>query len=604
MGSSGARLVRRPGRTRLALLLTLPLIGAVARSTVDAADDDVRFERRRPGSGTETAPKEPATDSASPTEAPEPLAPAASYLPAPPFVPIPDRWRIVEELGVESRWWDPYNRNPAKADRPFAPGEWFVNVGFVSDTVYEARRLPVGRGSQGTGGAGDLDPFGDGDQMLVNQNFVAEVALIKGDTTFRPPDWELRAVGVGNVNYLDVQEVGVVSVNPEAGTTRTDGHFGFQELFVDKHLRNVSAAYDFDSLRVGIQDFLTDVRGFLYEDGQPGLRLFGTRASNRLQYNLAWFRRLEKNTNSGLNTVFEVRADDIIAANLFYQDFLVRGFTASTVAVYNRNREGDRAPHYNDNGFIERPASVGDERPHNYDVGYLGAGGDGHVGRFNVTTNAFLAVGRDDHNPIAQRAVDIRAYLLAMEGSVDFDWYRLKLYGYHASGDDDPFDSTAGGFDAIFENPNFAGAETSLWQRQAIPLVAGGGVVLSARNALLPALRSSKEEGQSSFVNPGLYLFGVGGDFDLLPELRLTFHGSRLDFAHTEVLRTLREQRSVDREIGYDLSAAVLWRPLFAENVILRASGAVLVPGDGFNDLYDDRYDLLYSTLVSLLLTY
>ncbi len=594
MGSSteGASRARHCVFTSAALVSMLLLVGGLARESL-AQQEGLRLERRRPGSPAETAP---------PAEQ-EP-APPVSYLPSPPFVPIPDRWRIVEDLGMEGHWWDPYNQNTLKGDRPFAPGDWFVNVGFVSDTVYEARRLPVGRGSQATGGAGDLDPFGDGDQMLVNQNFVVEASLIKGDTTFRPPDWELRAVGVGNVNYLDVQEVGIVNVNPEAGTRRTDGHFGFQELFVDKHLRNVSEAYDFDSARVGIQDFTTDFRGFLYEDGQPGVRLFGTRQRNRLQYNLAWFRRLEKNTNSGLNTVFEVRADDIFAANLFYQDFPVPGFTAEALAVYNRNREGDRAPHYNDNGFIERPAAVGDERPHNYDVGYLGIGGDGHVGRFNLTTNGFVAVGRDDHNAIAQRAVDILAYLVAAEGSMDFDWYRLKVYGYHASGDDDPFDSTAGGFDAIFENPNFAGAETSLWQRQAIPLVAGGGVALSARNALLPALRSSKEEGQSNFVNPGLYLFGVGGEIDLLPELRLTLHTSRLDFAHTEVLRTLRAQRSVANEIGYDLSAAILWRPLFIENVIVRASGAVLVPGKGFNDLYDDRYDLLYSTLLNLVLIY
>ena len=35
---------------------------------------------------------------------------------------------------------------------------------------------------------------------------------------------------------------------------------------------------------------------------QPlGVRLFGTRDNNQWQYNLAWFRRIEKDTNSGLN---------------------------------------------------------------------------------------------------------------------------------------------------------------------------------------------------------------------------------------------------------------------------------------------------------------
>jgi hypothetical protein len=58
----------------------------------------------------------------------------------------------------------------------------------------------------------------------------------------------------------------------------------------------------------------------------------------------------------------------------------VLGFTSQALVVYNRNREGDAHPHFNDNGFIERPASIGDERPHDYDVVYLGGGGDGHIG--------------------------------------------------------------------------------------------------------------------------------------------------------------------------------------------------------------------------------
>jgi hypothetical protein len=31
---------------------------------------------------------------------------------------MPDRWRIVDTLGYEERWWDPYNRNVLKADKP------------------------------------------------------------------------------------------------------------------------------------------------------------------------------------------------------------------------------------------------------------------------------------------------------------------------------------------------------------------------------------------------------------------------------------------------------------------------------------------------------
>jgi hypothetical protein len=49
-----------------------------------------------------------------------------------------------------------------------------------------------------------------------------------------------------------------------------------------------------------------------------------------------------------------------------------------------------------------------------------------------------------------------------------------------------------------------------------VPLVGGGRVALSGRNGVLPALRSSKEQGQSNFTNPGMWLAGVGADFDVI----------------------------------------------------------------------------------------
>ena len=45
---------------------------------------------------------------------------------------LPDRWRIVEALGYENNWWDPYHRNTIKGDVP-VHGEWFFNLGVISD---------------------------------------------------------------------------------------------------------------------------------------------------------------------------------------------------------------------------------------------------------------------------------------------------------------------------------------------------------------------------------------------------------------------------------------------------------------------------------------
>ena len=43
-----------------------------------------------------------------------------------------------------------------------------------------------------------------------------------------------------------------------------------------------------------------------------------------------------------------------------------------------------------------RPAVQGDGRGHDYTVAYLGYSGDGHLGAWNLTATAYLALGRDD----------------------------------------------------------------------------------------------------------------------------------------------------------------------------------------------------------------
>jgi hypothetical protein len=177
----------------------------------------------------------------------------------------------------------------------------------------------------------------------------------------------------------------------------------------------------------------------------------------------------------------------------------------------------------------------------------------------------------------------------------------------YASGDDDPFDNTEGGFDAIFENPVFAGADTSYWIRQSIPFAGGGRAVsINGRNGILNSLRSSKEQGQSNFNNPGTILIGAGADFDITPVLRLSANANHLSFANTAVLQALRNEGSIPKSIGFDLSVAAIYRPKFTQNLVFRASAAVLQPGAGFRDLFasSDRDKRYVSVLFNAILSY
>ena len=517
-------------------------------------------------------------------------------------VPIPDRWRLIDSLGlVDDNFWDPYNHNTYKADKPIHD-DWFLNLAAISDTVLELRDIPTPVGPQTSEGSGSLDVIGSGDQSIFVENLILSAVYYKGDTVFRPPDYEYRFTGVVNYNRVEVDEVRALKIDPDDGTTRTDSHFGVQDLYVDIHLRNVSERYDFDSIRFGVQPITADFRGFLFIDNQFGVRLFGTRDNNIYQYNLGWFRRIEKDTNSGLNDISEgLREDDVFIANLYRQDYPVLGFNSQVVLLHNRNNE-DEEFHYDTNGFLVRPASLGFEQLRKYDVTYFGYNGDGHFGRHNVSVSTYFAAGTEDTSVFSDVESDIAAYFAAIEYSRDYDWMRAKLSFLYGSGDDDPFDDVSGGFDAVFENPLFAGADTSYWIRQPVGNIGGGGVTLSGRNGVLNSLRSSKEQGQANFTNPGIQLLGFGMDFDLLPEWRMSFNLNHLSFADTEVLEVSRNQGGIDKEIGWDVSVASIYRPFMTQNAILRVSAAWLLPGDGYEQMFGD--DTQYTLLANLVLAY
>ena len=576
-----------------------------------AVDNEIIEGRRRPDY-TEPLPEEVTQTNVGAVRAPPPEAFPVDQ------VPVPDRWRLIESLGVvKERWWDPYNQNTYKGDRPINPDkvpwlpitgdDWFFIVNAVSDTVFEPRTFPIPVGVQTTERPDSIDVFGKDASYVLSQTFIVGAALLKGSTAYKPPDVEYRVTLAGNINYVDVPERRVLFVEPSKPSHRFDHFVGVQEAFFDYHFRNVSDRYDFDSVRIGIQPFQADFRGFLFNDNQLGIRFFGTRDNNRFQYNFGGFWRLEKDTNSGLNAVLQTPRDDyVFYVNAYRQDFLIPALTSQLTFVWNANREAQDVQ-IDDNGFPVRPALLGSLRGRDYDVFYLGYNADGRIGRINLTGSAYYAFGEDRNSFFTDERADISAYFAALEASYDRDWMRFRLSAAYASGDSDPYDDVETGYDAIFENPVFAGADTSYWIRQTIPFAGGGRAIsVNGRNGILNSLRSSKEQGQSNFNNPGLMLVGAGADFDITPEFRLSANANHLWFENSATLQALRNEGSIPKAIGWDLSAAAIWRPKATQNIVFRLSGAALVSGSGFEDLFTalDNPGTYYSVLANVVLTY
>ncbi|MBI3665831.1 MAG: carboxypeptidase regulatory-like domain-containing protein [Acidobacteria bacterium] len=514
------------------------------------------------------------------------------------FARVPDRWtyqwpiyRRYSESGeypwTVGHWYDPFSRHKLKGDYPLF-GRTFLNITGTSDTFVDGRRLPT-PSNVGAERPGSKEFFGRSGQFFTSENLSFSFDLFHGDTSFRPIDWRFRVTPEVNINYFNVKERGIVNADVRKGTTRTDAHLGLQEAFFEVKLHDLSHDYDFVSARAGIQPFTSDFRGFIFSDQEPGFRLFGNLRSNRYQYNAAYFSMLEKDTNSGLNTL-QSRNQQVFIANLYRQDFIKLGYTIQASFHYDKD---DPSFQLDNNNFLVRPAPIGNVREHSIRAYYLGVAGDGHIGRINVSHAFYQVLGHDKFNLIAGRRVDINARMAALELSRDKDWMRFKASFFWASGDSNPRDGHAHGFDAIFDNPNFAGGFFSFWGREGIRLTSTG-VGLDGLNSLLPSLRSSKTQGQANFVNPGLYLYNAGADLDLTPKMRVSLNENLVRFHHTAPLELLLFQKPVHAGIGSDSSIGASYRPTLSDNIIFTGGVSVFSPFRGFREIYTGQ------TLVSL----
>jgi hypothetical protein len=293
---------------------------------------------------------------------------------------------------------------------------------------------------------------------------------------------------------------------------------------------------------------------------------------------------LEKDTNSELNTR-DFRDQTVFVANLFRQDTKWKGYTTQFSFHFNNDRP---SRHFDENDFLVRPALVGDVAQHGVKAAYFGWAGEGHIGRYNITHALYQAIGHDSRNPIAGRKTDINAQMAAAEVSLDRDWIRFKGSIFWSSGDANPFDDKARGFDAIIDLPDFVGGKFSFWNSQGIRLTQTG-VALVNPESVIPSLRSNKLEGQANFVNPGVFIYNAGLEAELTPKLRGIFNLNYLHFHHTETLEGLLFQPGIRKSIGFDYGAGVLYRPFLSENTIVTGGFSSLIPGTGFKDIYSSN---------------
>jgi len=552
-------------RVALTLLLAWISLAATMQSIAVEADpnsgcppDSTAAQRQRPGEG---PPERLQAADCDPTRLP---TPSASPLPG--SIPV-DRWRIIDSLGHPDNRLDPYNTNNVlKGDRPILGADGFAVLTASTTSLFESRRLAT-------------------QQFFNSQTASIDAVLYEGDTIFRPPDYQLRLTPIFNYSSTSA-----------SGATTTTTSVGAQALFFEKHLRDVSAHYDFDSVRIGIQPVTSDFRGFVLADQPLGIRFFGTRDNDVYQYSAGWFRRLPKNPARQNELGAGIPANDIVMANLYIQDLGRAGLTSELVFIYDRSRaRGTRIVVGDGDTTFTSGAR------HDYDVVYLGYGADGHVGTLNLTGSVYEVIGRESEGVFTARSTKVQATFAAVELSRDFDWIRIRASGLYASGDSNPTDGTSHGFDGINQTAIFAGSDSTFFIHQRVPLIANA-IDLKQRDSLFPSLRSTSDSGESNFTNPGLELLGIGADLDLAPSLRVSIDASHVLFADTAPLEAILGRTDLARTVGTDTSLDAIYRPFISQNLIARLSVAKLFAAPAARTLVGSSAPV--SMFFNLVLTY
>lgn len=492
-----------------------------------------------------------------------PAAPPSRPAPPPDIQPEPDRWRVLLPLGVGERprnpLYDPYSPNVLKGDYPIYGDKLFLATAATLDSLVDFKR--------------NLDftrriaevPFHE--HNTVGQvTAVLALELFHGDTVFTPKDWALRVAPIFRYRCGDKNAI----------AQGCGEDVRMLETFAEVKLFEVGRTFDATSARLGLQFFNSDFFGFIYNDVQPGARIFSELARNRYKVNLAAFDRLNKEKLSGLNE-FKRREHQVGVASFQWDDFLFPGFNILPNVVVNHDD------------------IIGGTALRAYYVGFTA---NGHLERFNIASAFYYVFGDTAQNTPDKRGQGISAGMAFTQVAYPVAFVAPRLAGIWASGDRDPTDLRATGFDSVFDNVAIGGGQFSYLFGEKIQL---GNTTLLRGNSVFPSLRGANATSQ--FVNPGIIAVNPGVDVAVTPKTLFEANVNYARFEDTASLELLTKREKVSSEIGYEVNAGLTYRPFLNEQVILFAGGAVFVPGQGIKDTFGTD-KTVYKALVRVVLTF
>ena len=111
-------------------------------------------------------------------------------------------------------------------------------------------------------------------------------------------------------------------------------------------------------------------------------------------------------------------------------------------------------------------------------------------------------------------------------------------------------------------------------------------------------MRSSKTEGQSNFVNPGIFIYNGSQRCEDYAQAARVVNLNLIRFDHTAVLEDVLFQNPIHAGVGADSGIGLVYRPLLSDNIIFTGVVNAFVPFQGFTDIYTGK--TLYSVAVNV----
>ncbi|KPJ73867.1 MAG: hypothetical protein AMS14_06235 [Planctomycetes bacterium DG_20] len=319
--------------------------------------------------------------------------------------------------------------------------------------------------------------------------------------------------------------------------------------------------------RLGIQRFRSDHAGLIYNDSDRGAVYHGT--LGEVGFNLAYFAKSFDDAVSQLNTE-NGRPWHVMIANL--------EVPVGTVQVI---------PSFH--------FSIDRTGPTETNVGYVGASAAGQVSVFQVLTAYYWAFGEQTGGMVnpADQTVDAHLLLInvalpLMEGKV------IPSTGFiFASGDDDPLDRRARGFDAIYDYIEAWGFNDYFIR----PRKNLGPATLCRAHSGLFTMRDFDEP--ANFINPGIAAFNLGLTTKWTDEFTTDLNAGPVYLPQTDTPELVLG-RGVGHELAYRMNANATWQ--LNETATLKGGVAACVPENGAQAIFGGNNNTAWDFVLMLVI--